>query len=196
MLRDRLKGKGKFETLENYSILFIVIGALMLSGGIGLTVISPKGISTVLMMLGSFISFIFTANMIYTWILKELLKDIVKEQPWGVIIISFLGFIGSAIALFQGLSSFILFSQMLLQGLLNFSALVFGFMYMGTGIFLLAVYYHFLLMKKWTWFILAILGLVSIPLNLFFMPFPWSLVILGLSPLFLIYLWLKRTLFK
>jgi len=75
MLRDRLKGEDKFETLENYSIFLIVIGAFILAGGMGLTVISSKGISTVLMMLGSFISFLFTVALIFVLLVKEIFGD-------------------------------------------------------------------------------------------------------------------------
>lgn len=67
----KLKGKDKFETAENLSILFIVIGAAVLSLGIGLTILSPKGISAILAMLGSFISFISTIVLILIWLIKE-----------------------------------------------------------------------------------------------------------------------------
>ena len=66
-----LKGKDKYETLENYAILFIAIGAAMLSSGIGLSVISPKGIAAVLGSIGSFIAFVATALLIFAWVSKE-----------------------------------------------------------------------------------------------------------------------------
>lgn len=72
---DMLKGKDKFETLENYSILFILIGALVLSLGIGLTVISPKGIPAILAMTGAFVSFVSTIVLILIWLSKDIFGD-------------------------------------------------------------------------------------------------------------------------
>jgi uncharacterized Tic20 family protein len=68
----QLKGKNKYETAENYSILFILIGAVMLSVGIGLTTFNPKGIFTVVAMLGSFIAFLSTVALIFVWLVKEI----------------------------------------------------------------------------------------------------------------------------
>ncbi|MDI6798839.1 MAG: hypothetical protein QMD12_02480 [Candidatus Aenigmarchaeota archaeon] len=70
-----LRGKDKFETVENCSILFIAVGAAMLTSGIGLTVLSPKGVSAVLAMLGSLISFLSTVVLIFTWLAKEFLGE-------------------------------------------------------------------------------------------------------------------------
>ena len=75
MLFEKLKGKDKYETLENCSILFIVIGAIMLSSGIGLTVISPKGFPAILAMLGSLIAFLATVALIFVWLAKELFGE-------------------------------------------------------------------------------------------------------------------------
>ena len=72
---DMLKGKDKFETLENFSILFIFIGTLMLSSGIGLTIFSPKGFSAILAMLGAFISFLFVVALIFIWFAKDVFGD-------------------------------------------------------------------------------------------------------------------------
>lgn len=71
----KLKGEDIYETLENYSILSIFIGAIMLSSGIGLTVISPKGFSAILAMLGAFISFISTIALIFIWLAKDIFSD-------------------------------------------------------------------------------------------------------------------------
>jgi len=68
----QLKGKNKYETAENYSILFIIVGAIILSSGIGLTILSPKGISTILAMLGSLIAFLSTVALIFVWLIKEI----------------------------------------------------------------------------------------------------------------------------
>lgn len=68
---DMLKDKSKLEVLENLSIYLIVIGAVILSVGIGLSIISPKGISAILAMIGAFISFLSTVVLIFTWMIKE-----------------------------------------------------------------------------------------------------------------------------
>jgi hypothetical protein len=70
-----LKGKNRYETLENYSILFIIIGAGILTLGIGLSAINPKGISAVLAMLGSLISFLFTIILILVWLMRGTDKE-------------------------------------------------------------------------------------------------------------------------
>ena len=67
----KLKGKDRFETLENYSILFIFIGAIILSAGIGLNILNPKGLSAMLSMFGSLLAFISTIALIVVWLLKE-----------------------------------------------------------------------------------------------------------------------------
>lgn len=71
-LIGKLKGKNKFETAENLSILFIGIGAAMLSLGIGLTVFGSKGIPAILAMLGSFVAFLSTVVLIFVWLAKEI----------------------------------------------------------------------------------------------------------------------------
>ena len=67
----KLKGKDKYETAENYSILSIAVGATILSTGIGLTVLTPKGIPAILAMLGSLITFVSTVVLIVIWLVKE-----------------------------------------------------------------------------------------------------------------------------
>lgn len=70
-----LKGEDKYETWENYSIFSVLIGALVLSLGIGLTVISPAGIPAILAMLGAFISFVSTIALILIWLAKDMFGD-------------------------------------------------------------------------------------------------------------------------
>lgn len=70
-----LKSKSRFVKVEGYCILFLIVGTLMLSSGIGLTVISPKGIPAILAMLGSLIAFLSTAGLLFTWLLKEMFGD-------------------------------------------------------------------------------------------------------------------------
>lgn len=67
-----LKGKTLYEKIEDYCMIFLIVGAIMLSVGIGLTVISAKGVSAILAMLGSLISFLATVALIFVWICKEL----------------------------------------------------------------------------------------------------------------------------
>lgn len=75
MLKGMLKGENKFEILENYSIFSIFVGAFILSLGIGLTIITPKGIPAILAMLGAFISFVSTVALILVWLAKEIFGD-------------------------------------------------------------------------------------------------------------------------
>lgn len=70
-----LKGKDLFETLENYSILFICLGALMLSSGIGLTIIEPKGLSAIMAMIGAFLSFVSVVALIFIWLARDMFGD-------------------------------------------------------------------------------------------------------------------------
>jgi len=70
----RIKGKDKLETAENYSILFIFMGAIILSSGIIVNIISTKGLSAILTMLGALISFLSTIALIVMWIMREFEK--------------------------------------------------------------------------------------------------------------------------
>lgn len=83
MISIKLKGKDKYETAENYSILFIMIGAIVLAAGIGLSAFSTKGISAILAMLGSLISFLFTIVLIFIWFAKELFKKETSGETSG-----------------------------------------------------------------------------------------------------------------
>lgn len=73
-LLSKLKGKNKLETTENYSILFILSGAMILSFGIGANIISTKGLSAILTMLGALISFLSTVALIVVWVMREFEK--------------------------------------------------------------------------------------------------------------------------
>lgn len=75
MINIKLKGKDKYETAENYSIMLIIVGAGILALGIGLTAINPKGISAILAMFGSLISFLFTIVLILVWFVKGTKKE-------------------------------------------------------------------------------------------------------------------------
>lgn len=72
---SKLKGKDKLETAENYSILFIFVGAILLSIGIGLNIISTRGISPILTMFGALVSFLATVSLIVIWVMREFEKE-------------------------------------------------------------------------------------------------------------------------
>ena len=71
MFHAKLKGKNKLETIENYCILLIFVGASVLSLGIGLTVITTKGIPVFLSMFGALLSFLSTIALVFTWVAKD-----------------------------------------------------------------------------------------------------------------------------
>ena len=66
-----LKNKDRFVKTEGYCILVLIIGALVLSGGIGLSILNPKGISAILAMIGSVLSFVAVVALIFVWLIKE-----------------------------------------------------------------------------------------------------------------------------
>jgi len=72
--RYLLKAETKYEKYENLMMLLLIIGASMLSVGIGLSILSPKGISAILAMFGSFLAFISTVGLIIVWTIKEMLE--------------------------------------------------------------------------------------------------------------------------
>jgi len=69
---DMFRGKTRYERIEGCCILLLIVGVIMFSAGIGLTIISPKGIPAILAMLGSLISFLATVALIFVWLFKEL----------------------------------------------------------------------------------------------------------------------------
>jgi hypothetical protein len=70
-----LKSKDKYERAEGYCILILLAGALMFSAGVGLTIITTRGIPAILAMLGSLVSFLATVALIFTWLAKELFGE-------------------------------------------------------------------------------------------------------------------------
>ena len=74
MWQGKLKGKDRAETLENYSIIFIIIGAALLSFGIGLSVLTET-ISVVFAVIGAWVVFISTVAFIFIWMIKEFRRD-------------------------------------------------------------------------------------------------------------------------
>lgn len=71
----QLKGKNTYETIENVSILFIIIGAILLSTGLGLSVVMSKGLSAILALTGAFLTFFSVVILIFSWLVKELKGD-------------------------------------------------------------------------------------------------------------------------
>lgn len=67
-----IRGKDKFETVQNLTYILIIIGAFVFSIGVGLTIMTPKGLSVAIAMIGSFTLFISTVVLIFTWLAKEL----------------------------------------------------------------------------------------------------------------------------
>ena len=67
-----LRGKDKYETAEKYSITSILLGALLLAGGIGLTSFQTTGFPAIMAMLGSFVVFMGTLALIFSWLWAEL----------------------------------------------------------------------------------------------------------------------------
>jgi hypothetical protein len=71
----RLKGKNKYETAENLSILFIIIGAAILGSGTIISGFNQFGISAILAMLGTLIAFLSTVALVFIWLVKEFSSD-------------------------------------------------------------------------------------------------------------------------
>jgi hypothetical protein len=72
-LLGRIRGKDKLSTMENVCILLVIIGAVVLSLGTGMTIISPQGIPAAMSMAGAVIAFLGTALLVLTWTASEIL---------------------------------------------------------------------------------------------------------------------------
>lgn len=70
-LLSRLKGKDRLETIENYCILLVIAGAVVLSSGIGLTAISTRGLPVLLAMGGALVSFLAIVALVFVWLAKD-----------------------------------------------------------------------------------------------------------------------------
>jgi len=71
----RLKGKDKYETAENFSILFIFIGCITLAAGMVVAGFNPVGLGAVMTMMGTLVAFLATIALIFTWLIKEFHSD-------------------------------------------------------------------------------------------------------------------------
>jgi len=74
-ISDMLKSKNKFEKMEGYCILVLIVGAVMFSAGVGLTILDAKGIPAITAMLGTLIAFLATVGLIVTWLIQEIFGD-------------------------------------------------------------------------------------------------------------------------
>ena len=74
-LLDMIKSKKKLEKMEGYSIIFLIAGSIIMSSGIGLTVVNTKGIPAIMAMSGALIAFLATVGLIFTWLLQEMFGD-------------------------------------------------------------------------------------------------------------------------
>lgn len=72
MLGVKLRSDSRLDVLEGWMIVFIFLGAAVMVGGIGLATLNPQGISAILAMLGTFVSFVATVGLIFVWVFKEL----------------------------------------------------------------------------------------------------------------------------
>jgi len=69
-LKHLLHGGSKHETFERYIILGIVVGIVLLGTGIASTAIVTQGVPTILALVGSFITSIFTIILVFYWLFK------------------------------------------------------------------------------------------------------------------------------
>ena len=74
-LLDMIKSKKKLEKMEGYSIIFLIAGSIIMSSGIGLTVVNTKGIPAIMAMLGALMAFLATVSLVFTWLLQEMFGD-------------------------------------------------------------------------------------------------------------------------
>ncbi len=66
-----LKGESRRKTAENYSIAFLLLGAVLLASGIGLNIVTTVGVPTILAMAGALITFLATVSLIVIWLMGE-----------------------------------------------------------------------------------------------------------------------------
>lgn len=65
----------KLEKAESISIMVMIVGAALLSLGIGLTIVSTKGISAIMSMVGSLLCFLSTVSLVGVWLVEEMEKE-------------------------------------------------------------------------------------------------------------------------
>lgn len=65
-----LHGHSRRETIERYTILAIVVGVLIAGVGMVATIFGTKGAATVVTLVGSFITFVFTVVLVLWWFVR------------------------------------------------------------------------------------------------------------------------------
>ncbi|MEM5815211.1 MAG: hypothetical protein QXD89_01845 [Candidatus Aenigmatarchaeota archaeon] len=71
ILKDKIMGKNKLETIENLVILFLLSFSIVLSISIGASAIWPKGILVIFILISSFFIFVFIIFLVVIWIIRE-----------------------------------------------------------------------------------------------------------------------------
>ncbi len=70
-LKGMIKNEDRYQRIEGYCIISLIFGALLLSSGIGLTIITPKGLPAIAAMLGALVAFLSTVALVMVWLLEE-----------------------------------------------------------------------------------------------------------------------------
>jgi uncharacterized membrane protein len=71
----KIRGKNRFETVENFSILFIGIGSVILALGMVIAGFNTVGLGPILAMMGTLIAFLATIVLVFSWLVKEFSSD-------------------------------------------------------------------------------------------------------------------------
>ena len=58
--------------LDELLMKLIIVGALLLSTGIGISIINPKGLALILAVAGTIISLLSSISLVILWVLKSL----------------------------------------------------------------------------------------------------------------------------
>lgn len=66
-----MKRGSLIERIEKLSIAVLMLGVLIFMLGVAFSIASPSGLSAVMAMSGSFITFVFTILLVAVWLLKR-----------------------------------------------------------------------------------------------------------------------------
>lgn len=77
-LKGSLMAGARLDRMENWSIAFIVLGALAFAAGMLLSAWQTQGLAALLSMFGTLASFLATAVLVFIWLMKE-----IKNRPEG-----------------------------------------------------------------------------------------------------------------
>lgn len=69
-LKNLLYAHSKYEKIERYIILGIIVGVLILGIGMVSTIFEARGLATAVLLAGSFITFIFTVILVFYWLIR------------------------------------------------------------------------------------------------------------------------------